>query len=243
MLSPVAGMVWLGPGSFVMGSPESDPDSTPAERPQTRVYLTRGFFMQEHEVTMEEYASVMGDIPGISINSDNASFPVEKILWNEAVQYCQALSEREQAAGRLPAGYAYRLPTEAEWEYACRAGTTTRYSFGDDMGYSAIVTNDWCNNSSYYHPNSVGKKIPNPWGLYDMHGNVMEWCSDYWKEGHPGGEVTDPKGPLSGSNKVVKGGGYHSWPKYARSAYRTSASPGARQGALGFRVVLAPLGP
>jgi hypothetical protein len=138
-----------------------------------------------------------------------------------------------------PTGYVYRLPTEAEWEYACRAGTTTRFSFGDDPGYSQLGNYVWYDANSGKQTHPVGQKQPNPRGLYDMHGNVWEWCLD-WTGAYPGGSVTDPIGANSGSDRVVRGGCWSVVGRGCRSARRISDTPGIRFSGLGFRAVLAP---
>jgi formylglycine-generating enzyme required for sulfatase activity len=157
---------------------------------------------------------------------------VEQVSWNDAVEFCRKLTDRERAAGRLPEGYVYTLPTEAQWEYACRAGTTGAYA--GDLGAMGWYKD---NSGSTTHP--VGQKRANAWGLYDMHGNVWEWCLD-WKGDYPSGNVTDPTGPSSGSHRIVRGGSWINAALYARSANRLWFSPGFRRNFLGFRVALAP---
>ena len=226
--------VSLPGGTFTMGSNSGDPrdaDETPHD-----VTLTQPFYMGVHEVTQTQYEQVMGSNPSKFKGRSN---PVEKVSWDDAVSFCQKLSSLrdEQAAGRV-----YRLPTEAEWEYACRAGTATEYSFGDDA--SALSTYGWfdANLSSSMkgmssHP--VGEKRANGWGLYDMHGNVWEWCSD-WFGKYPNGSVTDPIGPASGSSRVLRGGGWNRNASHCRSARRRDFTPDSRYIFLGFRVVMSP---
>ncbi len=232
-------LVWINPGTFLMGSPSSEVDRESDEGPQTVVTLTRGYWMGKYEVTQAEYQSVVGSNP--SYFTGNLNRPVEQVSWNDAISYCTKLTERERVAGRLPAGYVYRLPTEAEWEYAARAGTTTRLSYGDDPGYTKLGDYAWysANTANTTHP--VGQKLANAWGLYDMAGNVWEWCLD-WTGTYPGGSVTDPRGPASGSGRVVRGGGWWilgAWD--CRSARRGNDFPDDRiNSVLGFRVVLAP---
>jgi formylglycine-generating enzyme required for sulfatase activity len=208
--------------------------------------------MGKHEVTQAEYLAVMGVNP--TYFQGDVSRPVEGVSWNDAVAYCAALTARERTAGRLPAGWRYRLPTEAEWEYACRAGTTTAFHYGDTLR-SGIANFDGryeyppCGLETYfcYNPRgtyppgttSVGSYAPNAWGLYDMHGNVWEWCSDWWSESLPGGSVTDPQGPASGSDRVIRGGGWSTFAIYCRSAFRLNILPAYRGSLIGFRVVLA----
>ncbi len=227
-------LVWIAPGTFTMGSPSGEKGRYSEEGPQTKVTISRGFLMSKYEVTQAQYKAVMGTNPS-SFKGDNK--PVEQVSWHDAVAYCAKLTEKEKAAGRLPVGYEYRLPTEAEWEYACRAGTTTAFSFGDDV--SKLGEYAWYggNSSSTTHP--VGKKKPNGWGLYDMHGNVWEWCQD-WYGNYPGGSVTDPQGPATGSYRVERGGYWRSFAGHCRSADRNGYGPGSRYRGLGFRPVLAP---
>ncbi len=260
VVQTVANMVWIPPGSFVIGSPETERGREwggAPEGPQTRVTLTKGFWLGKYEVTVGEYFAVMGNYPPDCYNPENPGDldrPVHCASWDDAVAYCQKLTEQERTAGRLPEGYAYRLPTEAEWEYGCRAGTTTRYSFGDalecDDGceYCALFDSYmcWCGNG---WPGRVGQKLANPWGLYDMHGNMMEWCQDLMDWEHPeypGGAVVDPQGPTTGSGRVIRGGGWYDWSVWfddagvCRSAFRYGGDPAYWSYYLGFRAVLAP---
>lgn len=238
---PVLGMVWIKPGTFIMGSPASDPNSDSDERPQTVVTLTRGFWMGVHEVTQGEYQAVMGTNPsyfnggsyGVDLNR-----PVEQVSWNDAVAYCNALTTQERAAGRIPSNWRYYLPTEAQWEYACRAGArTARYCYGDDLGITALGNYAWYSGNSGGTTHPVEQKLGNAWGLMDMHGNVVEWCAD-WYAAYPGGSVTDPTGPTSGSNRVIRGGGWDANGRFCRSAYRGYGWPGGRLDSFGFRVAL-----
>ena len=160
--------------------------------------------------------------------------------WSDATNYCGKLTAQEKTAGRLPAGYEYRLPTEAEWEYACRAGTTNRFSYGDDPDYTQLANYAWYNVNSGGTTHPVGQKLPNALGLYDMYGNVWEWCSDFWSGSYPGGRVTDPKGAVSGSGRVVRGGSWDYFGRYCRSADRYGYWPVNGYGDMGFRPVLAP---
>jgi len=233
----IPGFSWIPPGTFLMGSPASEQDRYDNEGPQTVVTLTQGFWMSQYLVTQAQYQDVMGSNPAYF--GGDPRRPVERVTWNDATNYCGVLTARERLAGRLPAGYVYRLPTEAEWEYACRAGTMTRFSFGDDPGYSQLGTYAWfaANSSNQTHP--VGEKQPNPWGLYDMHGNVWEWCLDRYGS-YPGGAVADPRGPATGSDRVIRGGSWGYDGRFCRSAYRYDVSPDYRSISVGFRPVLAP---
>ncbi len=230
------GMVWLPPGSFVMGSPLSDPDYHALEGPQTVVHLTQGFFLSRHEVTQGEYTALMNTNPATF--SGDISLPVETVAWSEAVACCARLTQREQSAGRIPATWRYRLPTEAEWEYAAQAGGLAPSAASgaevDDYAWLAATS------QAKTHP--VGLKQPNAWGIFDLAGNVREWCSDLLG-GYPGGEVADPQGASAGQFRVARGG---SWLDTA-AAGRGPARAGFfgppvewRSGDAGFRVVLAP---
>ena len=236
---PVLGMAWIQPGTFIMGSPTSDPDSDADERPQTVVTLTKGFWMGVHPVTQAEYQAVIGSNPSFNPGPNN---PVEEVSWNDATAYCAKLTINERKAGHIPANWVYRLPTEAEREYCARAGArTTRFSYGDDLGYAALGNYAWyfANSTDKTHP--VEQKLVNPWGLADMHGNVADWCQD-WYGAYPGGSVTDPQGPATGSFRVGRGGGVGTGPKSSRSAQRVNGlRPDTNKApALGFRSVLAP---
>ena len=231
-----AGFVHLPPGRFMMGSPSTEQTRNADEGPQTVVTLSQGFFMKAHEVTQGDYAAVVGSNP--SYFTGDLNRPVEEVTWVDAVSYCAKLTEKERSAGRLPTGWTYRLPTEAEWEYAARAGTTTRYSFGDDPTYTILRDYAWFASNSGSKSHSVAGKRPNQWGLYDMNGNLWEWCSD-WYGPYNGGRVTDPKGAPSGTNHVLRGGGWYS--DRCRSAQRGMNVPTARNNGFGFRVVLAPV--
>ena len=211
-------------GTFTMGDASGDDDETPHE-----VTLTKPFKMGVHEVTQAQYEQVMGVNPSEYKGANN---PVEMVSWEDAVEFCRRLSElpAEKAAGNV-----YRLPTEAEWEYACRAGTTTKFSFGDDE--SDFGEYGWYRENSGRTTHPVGSKLPNAWGLYDMHGNVWEWCQD-WYGDYPSGSVTDPSGATSSSYRVLRGGGWDYSADGCRSAYRGRGLPSFRDyGRLGFRVV------
>ncbi len=222
-----AGFVWIAPGTFVMGSPLSEADRD-SDEVQHTVTLTQGFWLSDHEVTQAEYQSVMGSNP--SQFKGDLNRPVEMVSWDDAVAYCQKLTERERAAGRITAQQAYRLPTEAEWEYAARAGTTgARYGELDAIG--------WYYGNSGNQTHAVKQKAANAWGLHDMIGNVWEWCSDWYGE-YPTGSVTDPTGPSSGSFRVNRGGSWLNDAMYARSADRGRLDPGNRVNCVGFRPAL-----
>ena len=169
---------------------------------------------------------------------DSANHPVEQVSWSDAVEFCQRLSAlpEEKKAGRV-----YRLPTEAEWEYACRAGSQTAYSFGSDE--KSLVNFGWYSQNAKGKTHAVGLKKANAWGLYDMHGNVSEWCSDWYGE-YPKGSATDPRGPKDGWNRVRRGGGWYLPAEECRSATRGRFIPSYRayDVTLGFRVALSSSG-
>ena len=231
-------LVWIKPGSFTMGSPGVEKDRASDESPQNHVTISHGFWMSKYETTQGEYQEIMGVNPSKFVGPANR--PVEFVGWEDATNYCAKLTHRERVVGRLPPGFAYRLPTEAEWEYACRAGTTTRFGYGDDPDYAHLGDHAWYdpNSDSQTHP--VGLKKPNAWGLYDMHGNVWEWCLD-WYGNNPGGSATDPKGPSAGLYRMFRGGCWNGYGRSCRSAFRYIFSPVTKRNNMGFRVVLAPV--
>jgi len=198
-----------------------------------RVTLTQPFYIGVYEVTNAQWKQVMGSVP--SEWKEDAR-PVEKVSWEEVTEFCDKLSAlpEESKAGRI-----YRLPTEAEWEYACRAGTTTKYSFGEDE--KLLGDYGWFDGNSGFQTHRVGLKKPNAWGLYDMHGNVAEWCSD-WYGDYPDGAVTNPQSPSSGSLRVFRGGCWHDTAGYCRSPLRSGGDPSFRDDRLGFRLALSPSG-
>jgi len=212
-------------GKFIMGEGDQAHEVT----------LTKPFKMGVHEVTQSQYEQVMGVNPSKFKGANN---PVEKVSWTEAVEFCRTLSElpAEKAAGNV-----YRLPTEAEWEYACRAGTTTKFSFGDDE--SDLGDYGWYGDNASYETHAVGGKLPNAWGLYDMHGNVWEWCQDSFGD-YPSGAVTDPTGPASISDRVYRGGSWFYPAVDCRSAARIRDWPSFRfySFSFGFRVSLSASG-
>jgi formylglycine-generating enzyme required for sulfatase activity len=214
----------LSPGTFTMGSAKN----AKGDIPHT-VTLTKAFFIGVHEVTQQQYERVMRKNPA---NFKGPNNPVEKVSWDEAVEFCGLLSglPEEQAAGRV-----YRLPTEAEWEFACRAGTTTEFCFGEDELQLGNYAWYGANSDSQTHP--VGLKQPNAWGLYDMHGNVLEWCADFYGD-YSDGAVTDPSGPSTGSIRLRRGGCWINEAKACRSALRYSNVPSSRFVNYGFRVAM-----
>lgn len=236
---PLPTMVWIKPGTFTMGSPVDEKDRDLDEDPLTEVVLPLGFWMGKYEVTQREYQKVMGNNP--SWFKGDSSWPVEQVSWNDASEFCAKLTQMEMAAGRLLPGYAYRLPTEAEFEYASRAGSTNRFSFGDDPSYQLLSDYAWYSSNSESTPHAVGQKKPNSFGLYDMNGNVWEWCQDWYGDRYPGGVVARPSGPDLGVSRVFRGGGWDYKASSCRSAYRNNVLPSRRANYLGFRIVLGPV--
>jgi len=237
-IAPAPNMVWIKGGKFVMGSRVDEQDRDWDEDPLTEVTLSHGFWMGKYEVTQRDYQALVGTNPSWFTGDTNR--PVEQVSWAEAMAYCAKLTETERIGGRLPASYAYRLPTEAEFEYACRGGSTTRFSFGDDPGFSQLGEHAWCRGNSDGTTHPVGKKFSNAFGLHDMHGNVWEWCLDWYADRYSGGSVVDPIGPASGKGRVFRGGGWDYKNAACRSAFRNHAGPARTFNYVGFRVVLAP---
>jgi formylglycine-generating enzyme required for sulfatase activity len=211
----------IRPGTFRMGS--ESPQARQDEQPAHQVTITKPFYIGVYEVTQAEYEAVMGTNPS---NFKGARRPVETVSWNDAGEFCRKLSAKE--------GTTYRLPTEAEWEYACRAGSTTEYCFGDDE--SRLSEYAWYSANSGSQTHDVGQRKPNAWGLYDMHGNVWEWCED-WYAAYTAGSQVDPVGPSSSRVRVIRGGSWNLNASYCRSAYRGLYTPGDRGYNIGFRFV------
>jgi len=215
--------VYIPPGTFMMGSPSNEKDRDNDEK-QYRATLTRGFYMQTTEVTQGQWKAVMG-YKRSHFRDDNK--PAARVSWNDAQKLIQKLNKQEGSDK-------YRLPTEAEWEYACRAGSTTRFFFGDDD--SSLRKYAWYGSISGGRTHRVAQKKPNDWSLYDMHGNVWEWCQD-WKGNYPSGSVTDPKGPSGGTSRILRGGSWGYGPKLTRSANRNGGDPYSRNVDMGFRLL------
>jgi len=270
-------------GSFTMGSPK-DEICRRDDEVQHEATISKPFYMAAYECRQREFYKLMmpegydyetwpcfrGPLhdgaaytyrfpkpaKGAPPSPIGWTYPMDTISWERAAEFCEKLTEVEKKAGRLPEGYVYRLPTEAEWEYACRAGTTGPYSFEGDYNKGAILKKySYAGGGGYYHfgvGDTKSKRKPNAWGLYDMHGNVWEWCLD-WYGPYATGKQTDPGGPQEGKEKVVRGGSCAPWfidkeywlkeavHPYQRSAARYSFTPDTDYLILlGFRVVLAP---
>jgi formylglycine-generating enzyme required for sulfatase activity len=233
----------IPPGEFGMGSPDEDHDAEAYEKPRHTIGISHGFYLGTTPVTQAQYAAVTGTNPSRFYRWPEN--PVEQVSWFDATAFCNELSKKEGLAPyyvipnwnrvMVGGGEGYRLPTEAEWEYACRAGTETRYSFGDDAAMLGKY--------AWYHPDSkcqtspVGQKRPNTWGLYDLHGNVWEWCWDWYDEDYyrnsPG---IDPLGAERAEYRTFRGGSWRVEARYLRSANRDRHAPEFRHFSLGFRV-------
>ena len=209
-----------------MGSPESDEGRNYWDT-QHRVTLTKGFWLGKYEVTQAQWKRVMGSNPsnfqGFFVSSER---PVENVSWDD----CQEFIRKVNAEAERQFGGEARLPTEAEWEYACRAGSTGAFA-----GTGDLYSMGWYRGNSGGKTHPVGQKRPNAWGFYDMHGNVCEWCND-WYGDYPGGSVTDPAGAASGGLRVLRGGGWYGYARNCRSAIRYWNDPGDRGGHDGFRL-------
>jgi len=203
-----------------------------SDETQCRVTLTKGFYLGKHEVTQSQWGQVMGSNPSKFKGADR---PVEEVSWNDVTLFCKKLTEIERRAGRLSDGMAYQLPTEAQWEYACRAGTTTAFSFGESLTSRQANIRGGPGETT-----EVGTYPANPWGFHDMHGNVWEWCAD-WYGDYPSGAARDPVGPAGGSCRVGRGGSWFGAASGARCADRVRIGPAYSSSYLGFRLSLRPV--
>lgn len=210
-------------GTFLMGSYEGVGDED--ELPVRNISITETFYMGIYEVTQEQWKAVMGNNPSYFVG-DN--LPVETVSWNDAIAFCEKLSQMT--------GYKVSLPTEAQWEYACRAGSETKWFFGEDEAAYASYGETDIDAKTY----NVGKFQPNPNGLYDMYGNVMEWCLDYYRSEYLEDDLTDPAGPENGEAKVSRGGGWGASPDNCRSGYRNACGADSATDGIGFRIVIQP---
>ncbi len=227
-------LVLIPPGEFMMGSVDSDEVAQSDEKPQHRVTISRPFYMGETEVTQGQWKAVMGTEPwkGKGNVKEGTNYPATYVSWEDTVEYCRRLSDRD--------GREYRLPTEAEWEYACRGGSTGKFSFDDDVSglgrYAWFDENALNKDEKYAH--LVRQKLANPFGLYDMHGNVFEWCSDWYGAKYYGESPSvDPAGPNDDKYRVYRGGSWFNAARRSRSAFRGWDTPALRSSSLGFRLV------
>ena len=225
-------LLWVKPGDFTNGSPDEEPYRDKSEGPQTHVILSKGFWLASTEVMQWQYQFVMQTNPS-SFKAAGPNAPVENVSWNDAMDFCRKLNDRGEVRPPPPRRLQFTLPTEAQWEYACRAGTTSLYPGNPEE-------------MAWYHQNSddtthpVAMKKPNAWGFYDMCGNVLEWCHD-WYGPYPGGTVTDPTGPAEGAYKIARGGSWRTSMQAGRSAARAGGSIDRRDSTIGFRLALAPV--
>lgn len=227
-------LVWVPAGTFWMGQQPNEQDAYPnKETPRHQVTLSNGFWLGKYEITKEQWKAVMGTTPwtGRRYSNEEPNTPAVRITWDDAEAFVSKL------AGLT--GKSFRLPTEAEWEYACRAGTTTRFYWGDDPTYSQIQRRAWWRGNALITEKRcarpVGAMPPNPWGLYDMSGNVSEWCQD-WHGYYPPEAVTDPKGPPSAEHRVLRGGSWTCVGGQCRSSRRHHEVPSAALCDVGFRI-------
>jgi sulfatase modifying factor 1 len=230
-------LAWCPPGTFTMGSPRDEPDRR-ADEAQVEVKMTSGFWMGTHEVTQGQWKRVVGKLPGelSAAAGDGDDFPVYNVNYAEAELFCRRLTEMGRESGDLPMNWEFRLPTEAQWEYACRAGTRTATAFGDELSSTQA-------NFQGRHATPVGSYPANAWGLHDMHGNVYEWCRDWYHSKLPGGDDPDLSSVKGRPNRdgtfsrVRRGGAWVDDPWACRSAARHRFEPERRSDHIGFRIV------
>jgi formylglycine-generating enzyme required for sulfatase activity len=244
-------LCWCPPGTFMMGSPRGEPERRPGED-QVRVRLTTGFWTGKFEVTQSQWKRVVGKLPAplTAELPEGDDYPVGNVNFAETEGFCRKLTELGRKSGELPEGWEFRLPTEAQWEYACRAGTTTATSFGDKLSstqanFAGKPYNGGADGPSLKMAAKVGSYPANPWGLHDMHGNTFEWCRDWYHAKLPGGDDPDLYSSRStaasnrtgDASRVRRGGAWcdDGWP--CRSAFRLRFEPERRYDHIGFRVV------
>jgi len=251
-------LVWIPPGTFLMGSPSNEAARFSSEGPQTPVTLTQGFLMGRYEVRVPEMAAYVTSFAQY-VNGSNSGHPAFSVTWQDATNYCALRTAYERAQGMIPADWAYRLPTEAEWEYACRAGTTTPFNLGNELRNDAVRSDAWFNGAFPYPTNlvvvspitpgfggwtNVGSFQANAFGLYDMHGGEPEWCLDTYLfnllPAYSGVAVTNPVAPQLGDYAVYRGGGLTDPASRCRSAVRRIFRTDTPI-EIGFRVVLSPV--
>lgn len=233
-------LVLIPAGEFMMGASPGDKDAGDDEKPRHKVKITKPFYMGKTPVTQEQYEKLMGTNPsafsGKNPDYDNRDAgkkaPVENVSWDDAQEFIRKLNQKEGTKG-------YRLPTEAQWEYAARAGATTKYYWGDSE--EDIVQYAWTSESELDSTKPVMKKDPNAFGLYDMLGNVFEWCEDWYNEDYySDSELNDPKGPEEGEDRSLRGGSWNHFARYCRLSIRNYFNPDDRYSYFGFRLLLLP---
>jgi formylglycine-generating enzyme required for sulfatase activity len=227
-------MLWVPPGVFVIGSPADEPGRIPEEETQVEVTISTGFWLGQSPVTQSQWQGVMQNNPSY-FDKQGLAHPVENISWHQAINFCHTLNK--EFGVYLPEGYIFTLPSEAQWEYACRAGTRTIYYSGNTLTELSGVAWHAGNSSGHSHP--VGKKAPNLWGLYDMHGNVFEWCFDSPSD-YPSHPTTDWIGTDNRSLRVIRGGSWKTTPDDCslRCACRGYVEPEVKSPWIGFRLCL-----
>lgn len=218
-------MVRIPPGEYLRGSPGDEPGRDPDEGPVHTVIISDEFYLGKYEVTQAQWEALMDDNPSTRIGPN---LPVNRVSWEDAQEFLQRLNGVHND-GR------YRLPTEAEWEHACRAGTSTVTWFGNDRDIETLKRYAWFRENSDMEIQPVGQKPPNPWGLYDLYGNVWEWCQDWFGPYNPSAKM-NPTGPSDGEEKVIRGASWRARPEYIRSADRGKVRPDIRYHTGGFRV-------
>ncbi len=233
-------MIPIPAGEFMMGSPDSDNYAIEDEKPQHRVRITKPFYLGKYLVTQEQWQAVMGNKPSRFKSPKN---PVEEVSWDDCQKFLKKLNDKvggPPSPQPSPGGRGeFRLPTEAQCEYACRAGSTTRYCFGHEQ--SRLGEYAWYGENSGGKTHPVGEKKPNAWGLYDMQGNTWKWCADWYdKDYYAHAPTDDPPGPATGSCRVLRGGGWHSPARRCRSAYRLYYGPGGGDDDISLRVAWVP---
>jgi formylglycine-generating enzyme len=244
-------LCWCPAGRFVMGSPRSEPERRPGEN-QVEVTLTRGFWTGKYEVTQGDWKRIVGKLPGELTEAGGAGddFPLYNVNFAEAEGFCRKLTEKGHASGELPAEWEFRLPTEAQWEYACRAGTTTATAFGDKLSSKQANFQGKPYNGAEVGPSlkratKVGSYPPNAWGIHDMHGNVVEWCRDWFHARLPGGvdpdlylaKSTAARNRTGDLSRSRRGSAWTDDGWASRSAFRQRFEPARRYDHIGFRVV------
>jgi sulfatase modifying factor 1 len=244
-------LCWCPPGKFRMGSPATEPGHR-GDEGQVEVTLTRGFWTAKYETTQGQWKRVVGKVPGPATAElpEADDLPVGTVNFAQAEEFCRKLTELGRRDGTLPEGWEFRLPTEAQWEYACRAGTTTATAFGDRLGTKQANFKTEPYNGAEEGPSlgkaaKVGSYPANPWGLHDMHGNTFEWCRDWYHPRLPGGtdpdlydaKETSPENRDGSVSRVRRGGAWTDEGKYLRSALRLRFEPERGYDHIGFRVV------